>query len=290
MQRVKYNGCFSEWKSIDAGVPQGTKFGPVGFIVLINELVADIKYMDDSTLYKVIDSPNKSTMCTRINDVNSWATDHKMVLNERKTVELRISFKRKAQVWPPILINNTTINTVHKAKLLGFILNDHLNWNDHVETMLKKANKRIHFVKTMLLAEFPKSDIVLFYCAAIRSVLEYGAPVWHYSITKKQSDTIKRIQRRVLKLIEKISHRCHDYYYTNIMCKYNLITLKERRRGLCGNLFKCMMRPEHPLHCILPLAPERTQQLCKGKRFMAAACRTKRYHQSFLPVVLKDYE
>ena len=38
-QRVKLAESISEWAQVNAGVPQGTKLGPILFLVMVNETV-----------------------------------------------------------------------------------------------------------------------------------------------------------------------------------------------------------------------------------------------------------
>ena len=59
-KRVKLaEDCFSEWETVPAGVPQGTKLGPWLFIIMINDLEVTssdgvFKYVDDTTTHEVV--------------------------------------------------------------------------------------------------------------------------------------------------------------------------------------------------------------------------------------------
>ena len=57
--------CTSEWSFINGGVPQGTKLGPLLFIIMLTDLqpvLPVVKYVDDTTVYDV--SKNRSKWTT----------------------------------------------------------------------------------------------------------------------------------------------------------------------------------------------------------------------------------
>ena len=58
-QRVVLNGVNSEWKELQAGVPQGSVLGPLLFIVYINDLTDNVsskmmQFADDSSLFTAV--------------------------------------------------------------------------------------------------------------------------------------------------------------------------------------------------------------------------------------------
>ena len=70
--RVKLGQHKSSWRSIHAGVPQGTKLGPLFFLVMINDLQTTLplyKYVDDCTVYEIIsNSSHNSTLQATIDN------------------------------------------------------------------------------------------------------------------------------------------------------------------------------------------------------------------------------
>ena len=53
------------------------------------------------------------------------------------------------------------------------------------------------------------NDLVLFYCSAIRSVLEYACMLFHRSLPRYLSEDLERIQKRAMGVILP-GYKCRD--------------------------------------------------------------------------------
>ena len=70
--------------------------------------------------------------------------------------------------------NGNAFEIVKSAKILGVTVRNDLEWIDHVDDITMKASPRLYLLKQSRRAGKDRKSLVLFYCACIRSVLEYA--------------------------------------------------------------------------------------------------------------------
>ena len=97
------NGVDSQIENIDIGVPQGSCFGPILFLVYINDLLRAVKnsvtsmYADDTSL--CFKSKDLSQLNETLNDdlphLDTWLISNKLSLNLAKTQSMLVSAKAK---------------------------------------------------------------------------------------------------------------------------------------------------------------------------------------------------
>ena len=92
-------------------------------------------------------------------------------------------------------IASQTVERVTTYKLLGVHIDSTLSWSTHIEHIIKKATTKLYFLKQLKRPGLPNSHLLHFYITVIRLVLEYCAPVWHYTLTKAQSGSLEADQK-----------------------------------------------------------------------------------------------
>ena len=84
-QRIVLNGQYSSWTSVEAGVPQGSIFGSLLFLIYLNGLSGDLTtnaqlFGDESSLFSIVHNMNTSTikLSNNLNKIKNWANQWKM--------------------------------------------------------------------------------------------------------------------------------------------------------------------------------------------------------------------
>ena len=175
----------SEWMPVHTGVPQGTKLGPILFLIMINDLASHSplrpshwKYVDGVTISEVSSLGEVSSLQNDIDCISQWAQQNNMNLNPKKCKIMTICPLKIKPVSPMLSINNLPLEAVSSYKVLGLTLCDTLKWNDNTNDIVSKASKRLHILRVLKRAGVPPADLVTIYSASVRSVLEYSSVVW----------------------------------------------------------------------------------------------------------------
>ena len=99
---------------------------------------------------------------------------------------------------PPVIFNNKYIERVHEHKHLGVWLSSSLNWDKHVHETCLKANRKLAVLRSVRYLD--RSTLDLLYKLTVRSVIDYGLPVYYSTLTAGQLARLSRIQSRAAKL------------------------------------------------------------------------------------------
>ena len=283
-QRVKINSdCFSNFRTTPAGIPQGTKIGPWLFLAMINDLSVSgassklWKFADDSTVSEVISKSDVSNLQKEIDIISSWTKENRFQINPIKCKELRVDFSKQQRTDDAIIVDGQTLEVVKSAKILGVTVRNDLKWYEHVDIITKKASKRLYLLKLLRRAGVELDALVKFYCACVRSVLEYACQAFHSSLPVYLTKQIERIQKRALRII------CPAESYEEALSITKLGTLFDRREHLSLELFqKISNNNQHKLFNLLPeLSTNELNLRCKAM-YKIPSVKTNRFRDSFV--------
>ena len=175
------NGQISSWLNVTAGVPQGSVFGPLLFLIYINDLPDEITssckiFADDTSLFSKIE--NKSYSNFQLNKdletISKGAFQWKMLFNldpVKQAMEVRFSYKQDRVVYPPLQFNNNNVQSANSQKHLGLVLDSKLDFNEHVNNKINKCNKSIGIMKKLSLT-LSRNSLLTVYKTFVRPILD----------------------------------------------------------------------------------------------------------------------
>ena len=260
-QRVKLGQEVSDWLTMQAAMPQGSYLGPLSFVVFIKDMphaetIKSVKYIDDTTLSGRVNSRSPSHLQDTTDMIIDWSNDNKIKINEKKTKKMFISTKRPPVPPNPINIHGQSIERVKVFKLLGVWVQDNLSWDHHVSHMLSRAATRLYYLRQLRRAGLGTDDLLSYYKAVVRSVVEYASQVWNSGLTKGQSEDLERVQKRAMHII------FPDADYDLALQLSELQSLEDRRDHLDRVKFAKLKDPKHRLNCLLPQKCNYSYDVC----------------------------
>ena len=104
------------------------------------------KYVDDTSIAQTVQKGNCSTIQSDAELVLDWSHEIKLQLNIEKCKEMIIDFKKQKHSFDRISVEGKALDIVSHVKILGMTASNNLLWNDHINEVIRKYNKRLYFI------------------------------------------------------------------------------------------------------------------------------------------------
>ena len=285
-QCVRYNKTLSDYAQLHAGVPQGTKIGPITFQAVINDAAQGCcshywKYVDDLTFAENRNCNEGSRLQADLDEFLDWSLRNQLKLNPDKCHAIHICYMRNPPPLTDLKIGNTSLKYVHHAKVLGIYIQADLKWDTQVNHICQNANKRLFILSKLKRFGFNTTELITIYSCYVRPLLEYADVIWHSSLTVKQSLRIERIQKRACKIILGYNKFIS---YKHALSTCNLEPLSSRRESHCLTFAQSLPSCERTSG-LLPLRRKEVhgRSLRNDDEFSRLTMRTERFANSPVP-------
>ena len=205
-QRCKIENDFSSWREITTGVSESSILGPLPFNIFINDIFLFVQssnvcnYDDDNTLFafgKNIDEVTRKLQ----NDffiLDKLFFNKFFVLNSDKCHFMTLG---TPNTLPNFKCKNITIKNSVSEKLLGVIINNKLDFTEHLNTVCKKANLKLHALNRISRFLSPEQHVLIIN-AYIKSLFNYCPLVWMFCY-RRIMHKMNKIHERSLRLLLK---------------------------------------------------------------------------------------
>lgn len=150
-QFVKVMNASSEPVKLEYGVPQGTVFAPVLFVLYaapIEDIIQkhELEFMlfaDDTQIYFICRNANesKSKIENCVDEIREWMILNKLVLNDNKTEVIHIRTRFQAiETMSSLRVGECDVQPSKCVRDLGFYFDDTATYSSHVSSICKASS------------------------------------------------------------------------------------------------------------------------------------------------------
>ena len=212
-QRTKVGGEYSTKREVKYGVPQGSILGPLLFNLFMNDI---FYFLDKSKLANYADDAS-TYICKKgiFPLLHALKSETEIVLNWFKINEMKSNSDKCHLIVAenehrPAYISNCCIYLDEQmellqseilVKLLGVWIDNKLKFKEHVKTLLRKGNQKLHAL--MRVAKYTDEEkLRILMKTFIESQFKYCLLLWMFH-SKTLDDRINKLHERALRVVYK---------------------------------------------------------------------------------------
>ena len=284
-QQVIVDGATSEKAPVISGVPQGTVLGPLLFLLFINDLPDCVTsrtrlFADDCIVYRNIQTPEDCGKLQRdLVSLAQWESKWGMSFHPDKCNVLRVT-KKRTPFNSTYKLKGQELTELSTSKYLGVDLSSNLDWKEHIDRTVKKANSVLGFLRRNLRINNRETKSSA-YITLVRPHLEYCASIWSPH-TDQSKQKLEMVQRRSARYCTNRYHNTSSV--TDMLQDLNWETLESRRTKLQLVMIYKIMNDlvDIPADTYLTPATSRTRAI-HSKKLRQYPTRTDTFKYSFFP-------
>lgn len=207
--QVRVDGTYSQPRTQENGIPQGSNLSTTLFLIAINSILEKCRdpikarlYADDLVIFcrgKNLDIIHNHIQ-SAITQIEEWSCRSGLRFNISKTKAL--IFTKNKQIQPKNLyLYGKQINYVNEIKFLGMTFDQKLSWKTHIQHLKKSCQPGLNLLRTLAFKTWgaDQKTLLRLYKALIRSRLDYGAVVYN-SAKNYLLRTLDTIQNTALRI------------------------------------------------------------------------------------------
>lgn len=241
---VNVNNEYSDLKEIPAGVPQGSVMGPVLYTLFCADLPKSGNceyafYADDTGIFisDIFGDNIVNDLQKGLDTVRDYFDKWKIKVNASKTQAIFFTRRRSSCYLPSskLSMDGHEISWANQVKYLGVFLDPKLNFQCHIQNIIKKCNITIKLMypiinrKSILSIE----NKIIIVKVIFQAIILYACPAWE-STAKTHIKKLQICQNKLLKMCLKLpwfysTKKLHEKSHVDlIVTKINKYTNKFR--------------------------------------------------------------
>ena len=216
---VNVLGKFSTTAELRCGVPQESTFGPLLFLLYINDMPQTVDcdlflYADDTWLlyqHKDLEQINKE-LTKNFCNICDWFVDNRLSIHfggdKTKSILFSTKNKKKKIGILEIKYGNINIKQYSKVTYLGCELDENLSGEAMALKVINKINSRLRFLYRK--NRYPSPCLKKLLCnAIIQLYFDYACSSWYPNLKKIFKSKLQTIQNKCIRFCLQLDSRSH---------------------------------------------------------------------------------